>query len=90
MRNLHLYKQVIFVYRRKKELYELPCKYAEAVSLKNETSTCPNIEVDLEVIGKFPFFITPIHVKEENKLMTDKDMQRLVHMGILKKDRSPY
>ena len=47
---------------------------------------CPNIEVDLQDIDKSPFFIRPFHVKEKDKLLIDKEMQRLVHLGILKKE----
>ena len=38
----------------------------------------------------FPFYIRPFHVKEKGKPMIDKVMQRLVHLGILKQDISPY
>ena len=30
--------------------------------------------------------IRPFHVKEGDKLMIDKEMQRLVHLGIFKQD----
>ena len=53
-------------------------------------SYCPDIEVDLQVIDKSPLFIRPFHVKEEDKHTIDKEMQRLVHLGILKKDISLY
>ena len=65
-------------------------KYREAFNLRDEIGTCPNIEVDLQIIDRSPFFITLFHVKEEDKPMIDKEMQRSVHLGILKKDMSPY
>ena len=52
--------------------------------------TYPNIEVDLQVIYKTSFLFRPIHVKEEYKPMRDKEMQRLVYLGISKKDMLPY
>ena len=38
-------------------------KYKEAFSLRDEIGTCPNIEVEIEVTDKSPFFIRPYHVR---------------------------
>ena len=58
--------------------------YKEAFSLKDEIGTCPNIEVEIEVMDKSPFFIRPYHVREGDKAVIDKEMKRLCYMGILK------
>ena len=39
----------------KKEMMEMPYKYKEAFSLRDETGTCPNIEVEIHVTNKFHF-----------------------------------
>ena len=39
-------------------------KYKEAFSLSNEIGTCHNIEVEIDVMDKSPFFIRPLHVRE--------------------------
>ena len=65
-------------------------KYNEAFSLRDEIGTCPNIEVDIEVTDRSPFFIRPYHVKEEDKEIIDKEMKRLCYMGILKEGFSAY
>ena len=65
-------------------------KYKEAFSLRDEIGTCPNIEVEIEVTDKSPFFIRPYHVKEEDKAILDKEMKRLCYMGILKEGFSAY
>ena len=65
-------------------------KYKEAFSLRDEIGTCPNIEVEIEVTDKSPFFIRPYHVKEEDKAIMDKEMKRLCYMGILKEGFSAY
>ena len=65
-------------------------KYREAFSLRVEIGTCPNIEVEIDVTGKSPFFIRPYHVKEEDKAFIDKEMKQLCYMGILKKSFSAY
>ena len=65
-------------------------RYKEAFSLRNEIGTCPNIEVEIEVTDKSPFFIRPYHVREEDKAIIDKEMKRLCYMGILKEGFSAY
>ena len=44
-------------------------KYKEAFSLRDEIGTCPNIEVEIEVTDKSPFFIRPYHMREEDKVV---------------------
>ena len=58
-------------------------------SLRDEIGTCPNIEVEINVMDKSPFFIRPYHVKEEDKALIDKEMKRLCYLGILKEEFSP-
>ena len=59
-------------------------KYKEVFSLRDETGTCPNIEVGIEVMDKSPFFIRPYHIREEDKKVIDKEMKHLCYLGILK------
>ena len=65
-------------------------KYKEAFSLRDEIGTCANIEVDIEVTDRSPFFIRPYHMREEDKEVIDKEMKRLCYMGILKEGFSAY
>ena len=65
-------------------------KYKDAFSLRDEIGTCPNIEVEIDVTDKSPFFIRPYHVKEEDKNILDKEMKRLCYLGILKEGFSTY
>ena len=65
-------------------------KYKEAFSLRGEIGTCPNIEVEIEVTDKLPFFIRPYHVKEEDKAVIDKEIKRLCYMDILKEGFLAY
>ena len=64
-------------------------KYKEAFSLRHEIDTCPNIEVDIDVTDKSPFFIRPCHVKEGDKHFIDKEIKWLC-LGILKEEFSAY
>ena len=74
----------------KVDLMDMLYKYREAFSLRDEIGTCPNIEVEIDVTDKSPFFIRPYHVREEDKVVMDKEMKRLCSMGILKEGFSVY
>ena len=50
----------------KTEVRDMICKYKDAFGLGDEIGTCPNIEIDIDVMDKTPFFIRPYHVGEEN------------------------
>ena len=65
-------------------------KYREAFSLRDEIGTCPNIEVEIDVTDKLPFFVRPYHVREEDKAFIDKEMKQLCYMGILQESFSAY
>ena len=73
-----------------KEVMEMLCKYREVFSMRDENGTCPNIEVEIDVIDKSPFFIQPYHVKKEDKTLINKEMKRLCYLGILKEGFLPY
>ena len=57
-------------------------KYKEAFSLRDEIGTCKNIEVEIDVTDKSPFFIRPYHVKEEDKKIIDNEMKQLCYLEI--------
>ena len=59
-------------------------EYREAFSLRDE------IDIDIDVMDKTPFFIRPYHVREEDKRILDKEMKRLCYLGILKEGFSAY
>ena len=41
----------------KMEVKEMLYEYKDAFSVRDEIGTCPNIEVELDVMDKTPFFI---------------------------------
>ena len=65
-------------------------KYTDTFSLRDEIGTCPNIEVEIDVTDISCFFITPYHVKDEDKNILDWKMKRLCYLGILKECFSAY
>ena len=76
--------------KKEEEVIEMLYKYKGAFSLRDEIGTCPNIEVEIDVTDKSPFFIRPYHVKEEDKTLIDKEMKCLCYLGILKEGFSAY
>ena len=76
--------------KEKMEVMDMLYKYKEAFSLRDEIGTCPNIEVEINIMDKSPFFIRPYHVKEEDKNFIDKEMKQSCYLGMLKKGFSAY
>ena len=74
----------------KLKVLDMLYKYKDVFSLRDEIGTWPNIEVEIEVTDRSPFFIRPYHVREEGKVVIDKEMKRLFYMGILKEGFSAY
>ena len=65
-------------------------EYREAFSLRDKIGICLNIEIDIDVTDKTPFFIRPYHKREEDKRILDKEMKRLCYLGILKEGFSVF
>ena len=65
-------------------------RYKEAFSLSNKIGTCSNIEVEINVTDKSPFFVRPYHVREEDKAFIDKEMKQLCYIRILKEGFSAH
>ena len=74
----------------KREVRNLIYEYKDALCFRDEIGTCPNIEVEIDMTEKSPFFIKPFHVKEEDKAILDKEMKRLCYLGILKEGFLAY
>ena len=74
----------------KVKVMDMLFKYKEVYSLRDEIGTCPNIELDIDVTDKSPFFIRPYHVREEDNAIIDKEMKRLCYLGILKEGFLAY
>ena len=75
---------------QKVEFFDLLEKYKDAFCLRDEIGLAPHMQVHLDMTDKTPFFIRPFTVKEDMKSKIDKEMDRLVKLGILKKGLSGY
>ena len=63
--------------KEKARLMKLLIRYKDAFSLS------PNLEADIKVIDESPFFVRPFPISEGDKPFMDKQMERLVSLGIL-------
>ena len=68
----------------KEQVRDLLYQYKDAFSLRDKIGLCPNIEIEIDVTDKSPFFIRPFHANE------DKEMKQLCYLGILKEGFSAY
>ena len=62
----------------------------DVFSLRDEIGTCPFIEVYLKLKDETPFFVPPYPMREEQKKVIQKEMNRLEHLGIIQKGLTGY
>ena len=65
-------------------------KYRDAFSHREEIGECPNLEADIKVIDESIFFVRPFPLSESDKPFMDKQMERLVSLGILSKNSTSH
>ena len=53
--------------KEKKQVMDMLYKYKDAFSLRDKIGTCPNIEVEIDVIDKSPFSLDHITLKKKTK-----------------------
>ena len=59
----------------KEQVRDLLYQYKDAFSLRDEIGLCPNIEIEIDLTDKSPFFIRPFHANEDDKVILDKEMK---------------
>ena len=64
------------------KLMKMLIKYRDAFSLRDEIGKCPNLEADIKVIDESLFFVIPFPISESDEPFKDKQMERLVSLGI--------
>ena len=65
-------------------------KYRDAFSLRDEIGECPNLVADIKVIDGSPFFVRPFPLSETDNPFMEKEMGRLVSLGILTKNSTSH
>ena len=78
--------------KEENQVMDMLYRYKEVFSLRDEIGPGPNIEVEIDVTDKSPFFIRPYGVEEEDKnfIDIDKGMKWLCYLGILREGFSAY
>ena len=74
----------------KEEFLEKVEQFTDVFSLRDEIGTCPFIEVHLKLKDETPFFVRPYPMREEQKKVIQKEMDRLKHLGIICKGLTGY
>ena len=64
--------------------------FTDIFSLRDEIGTCPFIEVHLKLKDEMPFFVRPYPMREQQKKVIQKEMDRLEHLGIIWKGLTGY
>ena len=65
-------------------------QFTDVFTFRDEIGTCPFIEVHLKLKDKTPFFVRPYPMREEQKKVIQKEMDRLEHLGIICKGLTSY
>ena len=74
----------------KEEFLEKVEQFTDVFSLRDEIGTCPFIEVHLKLKDETSFFVRPYPMREEQKKVIQKEMDRLEHLGIIHKGLTGY
>ena len=64
--------------------------FHDVFSLRDEIGTGPFIEVHLKLKDETPFFVQLYPMREEQKKVIQKEMDRLQHLGIIRKGLTSY
>lgn len=79
---IHLHDSVLSS-EEKNTFYNDLDNHRQAFSLYGEISSCPNFEVDIQLTNTEPFFIRPYVTSDSDKQTVDKELGKLVKLGIL-------
>ena len=69
--------------KEKSHLITMVLKYQKAIRLQDEIGNFPNIKADIKVINDSPFFVRPFKITEEDKPFMNRQMERVISLGIL-------
>ena len=74
----------------KERLIKLMLENTAAFSIRNEIGTCRYFEVKLKLRDDKPFFVRPYNIWEDQKLIIQKEMDRLEKLRIIDKGLTGY
>ena len=74
----------------KEQLLKLMLQNTAAFSIGDEIGTCPYFEVKLKLRDDNFFFVRPYNIREDQKPIIQKEMDRLEKLGIIHKGLTGY
>ena len=83
-------KDSVLEEKGKEEFLEKVEQFTDVFSLRDEIGTCSFIEVHLKLKDETPFFVRPYPMREEQKKVIQREMDRLKHLGIIHKGLTGY
>ena len=83
-------KDLVLDEKDKEDFLEKIEKFTDVFSLRDRIGTCPFIEVHLKLKDETPFFVRSYPMREEQKKVIQKEMDRLEHLGIIRKGLTDY
>ena len=83
-------KESSLTQKEKARLMQMMMKYKQAFSIRDEIGECPSRKADIKVIDESHFFVRPFKISEEDKPLMDKQIERLVSLGIQTKNRTSH
>ena len=83
-------KDSILNEKEKEEFLTKVEQFTDVFSLRDEIDTCPFIEAHLKLKDETQFFVRPYPMREEQKKVIQKEMDRLEHLGIIRKGLTSY
>ena len=83
-------KDAVLGEKGKEEFLEKVEQFTDVFSLRDEIGTCPFIEVHLKLKDETPFFVRPYPMREEQRKVIQKEMDRIEHLGIICKELTGY
>ena len=90
---LHLkvpFDKSILTAAEKERLIKLMLENTAAFSIRDEIGTCPYFEVKLKLRDDKPFIVRPYNIREDQKPIIQKEMDRLEKLGIIRKGLTGY
>ena len=76
--------------KEKEEVLTKTDDFHNVFSLRDEIGTCLFIQVHLRLKDETPFFVRPYPMREEQKKVIQKEMDRLEHPGVIQKGLTGY
>ena len=83
-------KDAVLFEKGKEEFLAKVKEFMDVFSLRDEIGTCPFIDVHQKLKDETPFFVRPYPMREEQKKVIQKEMDRLEHLGIIHKGLTSY